>query len=752
MVRMRQKIGIFVMGCALVVGVAPGCRRSPQSRETAALKRGQQLMAKGDYARAQLEFRNAAQAMPKDAEPYYQLGLAYLGSSNLAGAVAALRRATELNPKHQGAQLKLAELMTASRNKDLIEQAAAKLREMVAAGPENLDAIDTLAAAEFQMGQTEQAENRLESLLEKFPAHLKSSIVLAQLRLGQRDLDGAEAVLTKAVANAPQAPQAALALGQLYLIRRRFDQAESEIRRALALDSKNPDVLLSLAALQLAQRKFDDAEQTYQKLSTLPDPRFRPLHAAFLYQIGKKEAALAEFQKQAAAAPNDLAARNRLIAVYMDLNRISEAEGLLAAALRRNPKDTDALLARSRVYGKVGKPAAAAQDLRQVLQLRPDSAEAHYLLADVYRAQGLDALARQELDTALHLKAELLPARLALAGDYLRAGQPQSALSLLEAAPPSQKQTPTVVLMRNWVLLALGDFQQVRSIVEQALRQRRLPDLLLQDAVIKIQAQDYAGARLDAEEILRNNPADARAAQIVAETYVDQKQPAKALQRLTEIAEVQPKSAELQYLLGQWQMNAGKLAEAQKAFALAKAANPLFFAADLSLAEIDRRQNRQDLARQRLMAVIHASPNHVPALLALAAIEDAAGHQVEAVAHYRSVLAVDGSNLVALNNLSYLLAPQNPDEALQFAQQALEKAPDNPFVQDTMGWVYYRKGLYSTAVTYLKTAVAKDPTPLHQFHLAMSYLKSGERDRGQRMLQSALQADPNLLKTEKAWR
>src|ERR1035437_10668779 len=104
-----------------------GCNRSPQAKEAQYLKRGAALIAKKDYGRAVLEFRNAIKAMPKDAEPYYQLGLTYLASGGAANGINALRHATELNPKHAGAQLKLAELMTTSQNQDVLHDAVARL-------------------------------------------------------------------------------------------------------------------------------------------------------------------------------------------------------------------------------------------------------------------------------------------------------------------------------------------------------------------------------------------------------------------------------------------------------------------------------------------------------------------------------------------------------------------------------------------------------------------------------------------------
>jgi cytochrome c-type biogenesis protein CcmH/NrfG len=95
---MRVKNRFPVVCSALVLIASTSCTVSPKAKEAKYLKRGQAQMAKKDYERAALEFRTAAQAMPSDAEPFYQLGLAYLQGSNPAGAVAAFRQATQLNP------------------------------------------------------------------------------------------------------------------------------------------------------------------------------------------------------------------------------------------------------------------------------------------------------------------------------------------------------------------------------------------------------------------------------------------------------------------------------------------------------------------------------------------------------------------------------------------------------------------------------------------------------------------------------
>ena len=156
-----------------------------------------------------------------------------------ANGIAALRHATELNPKHAAAQLKLAELMTTSQNQDVLQDAVGRLQSVLTAAPDNIEATDTLAMAEWRLGKIDDASKRLEEALQKFPTSLRSSIQLARLKLSRNDLKGAEEVLRQATASAPKSPDAAVALGELYLLANQPDRAEPEFRRALALDAEN---------------------------------------------------------------------------------------------------------------------------------------------------------------------------------------------------------------------------------------------------------------------------------------------------------------------------------------------------------------------------------------------------------------------------------------------------------------------------------------------------------------------------------
>jgi tetratricopeptide (TPR) repeat protein len=744
---MRLKRRTLVAAVALLV--LSGC--SPQAREARYLEKGKREFQKKNYAVAVIHFKNAMQAQPKDAEPYYQLGLAYLASGDINTAASYFRKATELNPKHTGAQLKLAELMSTGRSKEMLEEAQKRTQDVLTLMPENTDALNVLASTELRLGNPASAEAHLEQALRSSPTSLKSSVALAQTRLARKDVAGAEEALKQAATQAPKSPEPRDYLGGFYLALGRTAEAEQEFRRALQIDPKHGPALIALGAMQVRAGQQQQAEQTYRQISSLPEKQYKPIHALYLLQSGKGDQAIAEFEKLAKTDPEDRDFRTDLVRAYLSRNRVGDAERVLTSALKKNGRDADAMMQRSRIYLASEKYTEAQADLVNVLHFRNNSAEAHYLLSKVYQGKGQAALRQQELGEALRLDPSLLAVRIEMAQTLIVGGGAQSALTLLDQAPQEQKGSGSVAVWRIWALIALGQKAEARQRIDQVLSAGKVPEVLLQDAVLKMGQKDYAGARASAEGALSQNPEDVRALNVLMQSYSAQNQMQTGLQKVREHALREPASAAVQQYLGQLLAGSGDRAGARKAFEAAKAAKPGLVTADLALAEMDTIEGKRDDARKRLSAVVAAHPNNIPGRLLFAQLEMAEGKSAAALEDYRKVVVLDENNALALNGVAYLLAEsKQPDEALKFAQKAKELAPDNPSIADTLGWTYFQKGLYTLAVPNLEAATAKDGTALRRYHLAMAYLKAGDPKRGRQTLDVALKMNPNLPEAKAA--
>lgn len=728
-----------------------GCNRSPDAKEARFLEKGRKEYQKKNYDVAILQFKNASAAKPWDAEPYYQLGLSYLAANDGRAAATNFGKAVEVNPRHTAAQLQLAELLATSREKKSVEEAQKHAQAVLALQPDDPDALSVLGATDLRLGNLDSAQSHLEQALRRSPSHLKAWVVLSEVKMTRHDAAGAEKALQDAAARLPKSPDPGTYLGRFYLSQGRAKDAEQQFRQALAIDPKNGNALLELAAMQVKAGQTDQADQTYRQAAALPDRRYKPVHAEFLFQSGRRGEAVAEFEKLAAADPGDLNLRTRLVETYLALSRAGDAENVLSAAVKKNGLDLDARIRRSRIYLSWGKYTEAEQDLNQVLHYNKNSAEAYYLLAQVSQGRANTAKQKQQLQEALNIDRSYLAARIDLAKAMISSRNAQPALTLLDEAPENQMNVAQRILERNWALLALGNKVEARKGVDRLLAAGKIPEALLQDATIRIDQKDYAGARKSIEAALSQTPGDVRAMFMLVQTYAAQKQTAQALQVVREYAVKQPASAAVQQFAGQVLAQGGDRAAARKAFESAKAARPGFVDADFSLAQLDAAEGKLGDAAKRLSDVVASHPDNINGHLLLARIDMAGGKTPAAIEQFRKAAALDGQNALTLNSLAYLLIEnKQADEALKYAQKAWELAPNNPAVEDTLGWAYYQQGLYPLAVVQLEASNAKQSTAARKYHLAMAYLKAGKPDRGRQTFDAALKMDPKLPEAQLA--
>ena len=137
----------------------------------------------------------------------------------------------------------------------------------------------------------------------------------------------------------------------------------------------------------------------------------------------------------------------------------------------------------------------------------------------------------------------------------------------------------------------------------------------------------------------------------------------------------------------------------------------------------------------------------------LAIIYDSLKQFDQSEKHYRAILDMNPDAAPAANNLAFLLAEQdkNLDEALDLARRAKEKMPDDPNVMDTLGWVYYKKGIYDMAIAEFGDALEKKPeNPVILYHLGMAYYQKGDKEHARKELQAALDISKTFNGAEEA--
>jgi Flp pilus assembly protein TadD len=126
-------------------------------------------------------------------------------------------------------------------------------------------------------------------------------------------------------------------------------------------------------------------------------------------------------------------------------------------------------------------------------------------------------------------------------------------------------------------------------------------------------------------------------------------------------------------------------------------------------------------------------------------------HDLEkAKSAYQTALQLKPEDAVASNNLAYVLLETgaNPDLALQLAQTARRGMPTNSNVADTLGWAFYQKGVYRSAIDMFQEAIklsAKNKEPdnaTYHYHLGLAYAKAEQPALARQHLERVLKLDP----------
>jgi len=171
------------------------------------------------------------------------------------------------------------------------------------------------------------------------------------------------------------------------------------------------------------------------------------------------------------------------------------------------------------------------------------------------------------------------------------------------------------------------------------------------------------------------------------------------------------------------------------------------------LAQLYVASNRQEEAIAKLTAFVEKNKT-IPALMQLALINQQVKHFDAARDAYETLLTVAPNFPLALNNLAVLYSEHlgQLDKAYDLAKRAKEAA-NEPHINDTLGWILFKRGDYSNALPLLQESAGKLPdSPEIQFHVGMAHYMMGEEGPARIALQKAADAVKDFPEKDEARR
>jgi tetratricopeptide (TPR) repeat protein len=427
------------------------------------------------------------------------------------------------------------------------------------------------------------------------------------------------------------------------------------------------------------------------------------------------------------------------------------AQRLLHDVLEKEPRNASALLLSARISLVDGKRDAAKTSAEAVIANEPASASAAaawMLIGQIETTSDRTEEAIHAYEEVLKLQAQPMGAVMGLATLYLRRADVDKATSYAQQAlairPGDPEATAILVrtdLVRRDVARASADFAPLQKALPNTIGVAKL------GALIELASNKPDLARASYERVLKVNPNDGEALEALLAIDLRAGKARDAAARMdARLKEASPSVA--MYVLGATAHDAAGDAEGAETL-LRKAIDldPDRITAYSRLGSLYVRQRRLNEAIEKFHQVSARNPKSVSAATMIGVLLEVQGKSAEAEKQYQQVLSIDSHSPVAANNLAwlYVASDRQLDEALDLAQTAYRTLPEDPDVNDTLGWILYKKKMASRAMPYLEKAVSKHSNePIPHFHLGMALIQDGQLDKARSSLQRALGLSANF--------
>ena len=608
-------------------------------------------------------------------------------------------------------------------------EAKAVLEKAEKANPDNVEVKISLARALLLMSRPEEARKMMEKAASLKPKDISIQVLLARFYENAELYDLAQNKLLAIKNSFPKNPVTYLSLARFYLRRNRLSDAEKALDEAIDMGLKDKDLYHALGLIQHKKKEYQAALNSFNTaVTTFPDDQKSLILLADYYVFLKDyPKAKSTYEKIAGKWPQLLPVKSKIAELFIAERDYDQALKQVEKMLDEDPDYARGYVLRGLLWLKKGETKKARDEFLRARDLDPSSGEGDYFYGLTFLNDRDYRMSLSEILKALEKDPNSLKIRLALAYIYFRTEKPSLALSELNRILDVQPDNLRARMLRGRVYAATKQYEKAEFDYQYIIG--KSPDV----PVVRLRlAQVYrAQGKLDQAlkgfiALLDADKAAFAALRGITGIYVSRKEFDTAIGLLDREQKKQPQNLRIgllkvAVLLAQRDYGSAEETLSDLIKKHPEAVEPLALLANLHMNRQDARQD-YGAALKVFHRILDIDPKNIPARMRMAYLYKKLGDMDNAILSYDAVLKIDENYAAAVNDLAYLYADmdQHLDEALVLAKKAQQLIPDNPDVEDTLGWVYLKRGSLLLANRHIRHAIGQKPEePLFHFHLGL---------------------------------
>jgi tetratricopeptide (TPR) repeat protein len=534
------------------------------------------------------------------------------------------------------------------------------------------------------------------------------------------------------------------------------------VASAPAESSLSESMLYEFLLGEIAAQRGDPglAAQTYIELARRTrDPRVArravELASAAQQQALALEAARLWYETE----PDSTRALQTVTALVVATGNVDDAEPYLAKLLAAKGTDTaSGFMQLNRLLARAPDKAASLRVVRRLAAPYPKMPEAQFAVSQAALAADDQQAALTSVRRASALRPDWDIAAL-FEAQILQTQSPAKAAERLERYLEKYPDQRDVRMNYARLLVLDKRFPQARAQFERLLADNPgNADVIYAVGLLAFQLKDYVVAERNLERLLELNYRDVNTVRYtLGQIAEEQKDWAKAIRWYESVGAGQ-QSLPAQLRVAGVMGKQGRLEEARRYLrGIVVKDDQQKVQILVAEAQILREANRIDEAFNILGRALEQNPEEPDLLYDHALTAEKLERFDVLETNLRKLIAVRPDHAHAYNALGYSFADRNTRlaEARTLIERALELAPNDAFIVDSMGWVLYRQGDAKGAVAQLRRAWSLRPDAEIGAHLGEVLWAAGEREEANRIWDEALRDHPDnetLLKTLRRFR